>query len=622
MKQKLLWLLAFIFLGAPQVSAFEFMFTFGSTGSNKGCPAGQCIFSLSEQFNLGESLVLARDRVFSNLNETVNYAESIVLARDRVFDSQNETFNLAENLTFQKIKIFSGQNETFNLGENITFISRVNNQNSFEAGGTDEYLSASDDNNIDYAHNAELFLDCYAKFDATGSQEGILNKWASTTGYQLFKDSSDKVRVEFADGTNTIYAVSTTALSANTYYRITVTKGTGTDKDAIKIYLDETSETISADSGATALSATMANAAAIEIGRDATPNYLTGHVDWCVIGGDELSQSEINEGAIATVGDNLLDPRDATYAANVDAFWPIGERNDDLTGTTGTVEEIINGIDLTPQATESGDKSSDVPTTYDSDAQAYFDALTNPPDTTFKTCWNDFVVTAKSNSWWSKIDRIFPLPKYSGVTLTDSAVCAKSLNSLTWVNSPTLNASGTVTFDGSTNYADVGIDPDSATNYDSSAPDGMLAIYNLTSGSIGSWGTFIGTNYSGAFKRNHINQYDSTPGEYESRMFNTGFRSKSNDTGDNDGFIVVRRISTTSLKFYKNGVEDSEDTSTVTLSSDNINFHLGVRSDLSEYGAYELGFVYIGASIDDSDQAAFNTAVEDYQDCLSRGVQP
>lgn len=92
---------------------------------------------------------------------------------------------------------------------------------------------------------------------------------------------------------------------------------------------------------------------------------------------------------------------------------------------------------------------------YDANAAAYFAALaavSATPDATFKNAWNRAVLDLKSNGLWTLIDRLYPLPTASWSNLSAIAICAKSLTTATVVNSPTLDTSWGVFFDGATNY--------------------------------------------------------------------------------------------------------------------------------------------------------------------------
>lgn len=97
---------------------------------------------------------------------------------------------------------------------------------------------------------------------------------------------------------------------------------------------------------------------------------------------------------------------------------------------------------------------------YDTDAQTYFSALATAGYTasgTEKSAWNSFVLSGKSNGWWSKIKVINPL---IGAAAAPHAINAKNpaAYNTTWNGTLTHNANGIIS-DFTTGYGDLGASP-------------------------------------------------------------------------------------------------------------------------------------------------------------------
>lgn len=143
---------------------------------------------------------------------------------------------------------------------------------------------------------------------------------------------------------------------------------------------------------------------------------------------------------------------------------------------------------------------------FDSDAAAYFAALTAvsaTPDATFKTAWNTAVLDLKANGLWTLIDRIYPLPSGDWSNLSAIAICAKSLMTATVTNTPTLDGSWGVLFDGATTYMRCDLQVNQLPSVTTTSAMLMVSFTNVTAPSNAAIaGSVSGTGYyltSGGF---------------------------------------------------------------------------------------------------------------------------
>ena len=97
---------------------------------------------------------------------------------------------------------------------------------------------------------------------------------------------------------------------------------------------------------------------------------------------------------------------------------------------------------------------------YDADAQAYFDAVPNAYDDTYKGYINTLVTTLKSDGNWTKLDRLW---LFANTTTGNAIIDLKALASATLVNAPAFVADQGYTGDGSTSYINSNYTPTNAT---------------------------------------------------------------------------------------------------------------------------------------------------------------
>lgn len=239
---------------------------------------------------------------------------------------------------------------------------------------------------------------------------------------------------------------------------------------------------------------------------------------------------------------------------------------------------------------------------FDPDAQAFFNRVTAAGGTltaTEKTAVNTLVLDLKANSLWTPMKAIYPMVGAS------AAACAQNLKSSSFTGTFTSGwtfASTGVTGNGTSAYMDSTVN----TNGFSSL---HYSYYSRT------------TNTSGRDMGNESpNPYDliiSLGGNLYQR-FNTSSIIVSN--ANSNGFYVGTQDATNLHRAFRNSVQLGT-TQPNNASYNNANVWIGGVNP-SYYGSRECAFASIGDGLTDTQASNFYTAVQTFNQTLSRSVGP
>jgi hypothetical protein len=193
---------------------------------------------------------------------------------------------------------------------------------------------------------------------------------------------------------------------------------------------------------------------------------------------------------------------------------------------------------------------------FDADAQAYFTAVETAGGTLsndFKTYYNTMILGLKSDGVYSKLLRFNP--NAGGVEASAEVdQIIPSTNNINFVNSPTIDSTIGVTFNGSNQYATTGFVP--STEY-SSADNWQTFVFCLDN-------TGISTNQaiSGAYQG--LSQLVRLWSRFSSRVMINGYancrQAYSIGAINNNSLILGSRTSYTQLDIYINATSEGSDT--------------------------------------------------------------
>lgn len=252
---------------------------------------------------------------------------------------------------------------------------------------------------------------------------------------------------------------------------------------------------------------------------------------------------------------------------------------------------------------------------YDTDAQAFFTAA-GITDTTQKNAVNQLVLDLKSYSIWSKCIAIYP---FVGGDSTKHSYNLKNTAAyqITWSGTVTHDSNG-VTGNGTTGYGDLGINPSTQMTAD----DTHMSLYCRTAGATESKSDMGALNGSASAALSLLIRYDDAFSYYANDYVTAGSNTTAANTNAQGFWIGVRRGASDG-EGYKNGSTFATKGTANGGSHPNLNIYIcGVNFNgtPTERSARNYSFASLGSALSDTEAANYHTAVEAFQDALSRGV--
>lgn len=250
----------------------------------------------------------------------------------------------------------------------------------------------------------------------------------------------------------------------------------------------------------------------------------------------------------------------------------------------------------------------------DSDAQAFLTAISNT-DTNIAQAIDQLVISAKANGWWSLCSAIYPMVggvesshKYNLKDPRDLNAAFRLTFSGSWIH----DARGAKP-DGTTAYADTYLVPNSVLTNNNT----HLGYYSFTEFDDGNNKADIGCSSGGGGVG--MLMYISQGYSIYAFIGDGATILYSSTMSSSRGLALATRTSSTSVKTYKNGVNNGENTSTNTVGLPTTSIYLGASNggSLSPRGC---SFATIGAGVTSTMAALMNTDIEAFQTTLGRQV--
>jgi hypothetical protein len=244
---------------------------------------------------------------------------------------------------------------------------------------------------------------------------------------------------------------------------------------------------------------------------------------------------------------------------------------------------------------------------FDSDYQAVLDKGIANGNTapTSTNAGNQLMIDLKASGAFAKADALGVLASGGGSDSGFALIDWKRLINLTAVNSPTFNDIQGFSGNGTSSYIDL--------------------VYNPSTDAV-NWGindhSFMAFNKNPTAENSLISCFDSGNAfcEIANDELNTRFiawdnseigRTPAIPSGEQDGMLEIKRTSSTTFKFYRNGNEIPI-TDVSTIATPNADFRLLSRSNDSNYSNAQSPFFYIGQALTDTERLDLLTAVNTY----------
>jgi hypothetical protein len=210
---------------------------------------------------------------------------------------------------------------------------------------------------------------------------------------------------------------------------------------------------------------------------------------------------------------------------------------------------------------------------YDTDAQAFFDAMGTAPNDAVKTAVDDLITTLKSDGIWSQLDALWPL---NMPTLADSLLNMKDPTgtAATAVNSPTHTPYVGIASDYSSKYVDTNFVP-STDGVQFTASDACIGLHNATERTFTTQ-SLIGGRGTGN-DRIILSPMTSTISNRATWYLNSGTLDQGNVQTSAIGFSGYQR-SNTATQYWRDGALAGTDASLVEASLIPYSLYIGTAN--------------------------------------------
>jgi len=255
----------------------------------------------------------------------------------------------------------------------------------------------------------------------------------------------------------------------------------------------------------------------------------------------------------------------------------------------------------------------------DADALAFLTAA-GITDATISTAICTLVTSMKANGTWTKCNAIYPFVGGTSFTTKFNLKDPRDLNAanrLSFGGGWVYSANG-VLGNGVNTYAETFFNPSNVW----SLHNNHLSIYSRTSTGLGvdfdlGLGGINGEQAQALVVRrnNNLSAYDNGSTLVNNRISFTNT--------DGRGFYNGSITASNSRKYFKNGVLQVQNTTSLTQSLPNYNIYLGAYNQVGlpqYYGAKQYAFASIGAGLTDAEAATLYTDVQAFQTTLGRQV--
>lgn len=253
---------------------------------------------------------------------------------------------------------------------------------------------------------------------------------------------------------------------------------------------------------------------------------------------------------------------------------------------------------------------------YDSDAQAYFDAVATAGgslSTDEKDAYNTFVTTGKSEGWYSNVVIFHPIMGSNAgghvINAINPSISGTNHGGIT-------HNSGSMTFNGSSGYVDVGLDMSLTESDKNNLTFGAYVKNNVQSDTY----VFGLAVVSPAF---NLAMVPYTTSNTSASIMYDPDQVISTSSASSVGLWEARRSSSTSFRMYKNNTQiGSTNTATNTKSMPALSVYYGARSvsgTANGFGAYEISTFFITNMGDNATKLTqFNTALTTFLATLNK----
>jgi hypothetical protein len=225
--------------------------------------------------------------------------------------------------------------------------------NSILLDGVDEYVDCGNDNSLNFDGSSGFTIAFFTKTDTSQLKILVSRANGDPTGYAVYQQGQ-KFFFWIRNGGNLCLINTTVDYALDTWRHVCVTYDGSKDVSGMKFYIDGVS--VAKTDGTNTLGAlSIANTGSNTLGSRSGGAYpFKGNLDDVCIFSTEFSAAEVLELYNGTIG---LSPLNHSEVANLEAYWRLGDVDDDISTFYDYSTNTNNG---TPINMEAGDIVADV----------------------------------------------------------------------------------------------------------------------------------------------------------------------------------------------------------------------------------------------------------------------
>ena len=251
----------------------------------------------------------------------------------------------------------------------------------------------------------------------------------------------------------------------------------------------------------------------------------------------------------------------------------------------------------------------------DADAQAWIDAMSIAPNSTYEGAYDTFIKELKTGptngtNVWTKLDVLHVLAAHDSQAALLNA--KGPTGTATAVNTPTFNAGQGFTFDGSTNYLNTNwYAAKSGNNFVQNS--GHFGLYHRSIGTSGSLRT------SGAYAGNSTQFFQMNTSNNVAASINSN--ALLSDTGNTAGWTLMNRTAFNDGRLYYGATEAASynSSSSALSSAAGKEFFIGalnLSGSASQHGDVEVSVFTAGAGLTANEVVDLNAAIDNLKTAI------
>lgn len=301
----------------------------------------------------------------------------------------------------------------------------------------------------------------------------------------------------------------------------------------------------------------------------------------------------------------------AAAASGSQVISTTGAKTASATGLTADTAYTAHFMHEDAAANQSDVSTGNGLTTYTTEAQTYFTAMSVGPDATRKGLLNTLIKALKTAGVWTNLDLLYIMAAHDAQAARLNAKAPASF-AATAVSSPTFTTDRGYAGNGTSSYLDTGLAPASASQY--GLDSAHLGVWSRTNSNV----NVVDIGAAGAASAGQSFIQARNGGNVVGRVNNNSGTGQINTaTSDSSGHFVLRRSAasgTNAITVRRNGAGLAAGTQASSALTTRTLFIGAINSDgvAASFSAREYAAAHVGANLTDQNITDLYNALQTY----------